>query len=182
MAGVFIRRRSVIFKFIIGVPVLWFSCIGFMVVMSGRGIPDINAVDRAGDRFGDGPYKEKDQRLKYDSKLAKGPENVIEVPNPDRLHFEKRLKREAMVTKLEDRVNDEVGRKLNVVGEEVGHNHDNDIPVRTRLKKMSTPGINRTLLKYEAEEVVFHLPPDDPNGPGKTFLASGYLPVFSLRV
>ena len=78
------------------------------------------------------------------------------------------MKREAMVQELEDRGNDEGRRKLNVV--EDGHNHDNDIPVRTRLKptEMVTKGINKTQLMYEALEVVFHLPPDDPNGPGKS--------------
>ena len=149
-----------------------------MVVMSGGGIPDINAVDGAGaDRFIGGRYK-TDHRLKYDSKFTKLPENVIEVPNPDRLRFEERKKREAMVAEL-DGGNDEGRRKLNVAGEEDGHNHDNDIPVRTRLKttprhEIVTKGINKTQLMFEALEVIRHLPPDDPDGPGK----NSYLYMF----
>ena len=142
-------------------------------------MPDINAGDGAGyggNRYGGGQYKPGDLGLKYDSKLTKLPENVIEVPNPDRLRFEERMKREAMVQELEDR--DEGRRKLNVV--EDGHNHDNDIPVRTRLKttEMVTKGINKTQLMYEALEVVFHLPPDDPDGPGK----NSYIHSFQIEL
>ena len=175
MAGVFRRRKGLIFKFIIGVPILWFSSIGFMVVMSGGGIPDINSVDAAGERIGRGRHS-LDQRLKYDSKLTKLPENVIEVPNPDRLHFEERVKRDAMVVELEDRGNDDGRRKLNDFGDEDGHNRETAFPKRTRLKSTDnlknwnhkvTKGVNKTQLEYEAIEVVFHLPPDEPNGPGK---------------
>ena len=171
MAGVFRRRKGLIFKFIIGVPILWFSSIGFMVVMSGGGIPDINSVDAAGERIGRG-RRNLDQRLKYNSKL---PENVMEVPNPDRLDFEDRM-RNPVVMELDDRGNDDGRRKLNDIGEEDGHNREIVFPKRTRLK--TTPGyktlrhrvtkeINKTQLEYEAIEVVFHLPPDEPNGPGK---------------
>ncbi len=101
---------------------------------------------------------------------------MIEVPDPDRLRYEERMKRDAAAARehRED-ANDDGRRKLNVVGDEEGHNHNNDIPVRTRLKPRvsETPmdgprrATNRSRLKYEAEEVVFHLPPDAPNGPGK---------------
>ena len=179
MAGVFRRRKGLIFKFIIGVPILWFSSIGFMVVMSGGGIPDINSVDAAGERIGRGRYR-PDQRLKYNSKL---PENVMEVPNPDRLDFEDRVKREAVVVELDDRGNDDGRRKLNDIGEEDGHNRETVSPKRTRLKSTGiantpkhgvTKGVNKTQLEYEAIEVVFHLPPDEPNGPGryKIFLST----------
>ena len=166
----FRRRKGLIFKFIIGVPILWFSTIGFMVVMSGGGIPDINSVDPAGGRG----RNNQDRRLRYDSKLTKLPENVIEVPNPDRLQFEERVKREAgreagIRVEVEDR-----GRKLNGAGEEDGLNRETEFPKRTRLKKpvedidlKVTKGVNKTQIQYEALEVVFHLPPDDPDGPGK---------------
>ena len=88
-----------------------------MVVISGGGIPDINSVDAAGERIGRGRHN-PDQRLRYDSKLTKLPENVIEVPNPDRLHFEESVKRDAMVVELEDRGNDDGRRKLNDIGDE----------------------------------------------------------------
>ena len=178
MAGVFRRRKGLIFKFIIGVPILWFSSIGFMVVMSGGGIPDINSVDAAGEHIGRGRHN-PDQRLKYGSKLNKVPENVIEVPNPDRLDFEERVKREAVMVDLEDRGNDDGRRKLNDIGEEDGHNRETFFPKRTRLKPTGNPknlnprvtkGVNKTQLEYEAVEVVFHLPEDDPNGPGKYIL------------
>ena len=37
MSGTLKRRRGLIFKVIVGVPILWFSFIGFTVVMSGGG-------------------------------------------------------------------------------------------------------------------------------------------------
>ncbi len=141
-----------------------------MVIMSGGGIPDINSLDGTAQ----GSYADRGGRLKlkYDGKLTKIPPNVLEVPNPDRMKFFERMKRQAEQEENEKNnldKNEDHRRALQ------NHNHeDNDIPPRTKLKNKTTGPVNPNIviatnktLKYKAEEVVFHpIPPDNPNGPG----------------
>ncbi len=140
-----------------------------MVVMSGGGIPDINSLDGGAQGYQDRGGRLK---LKYDGKLTKIPPNVLEVPNPDRMKFFERMKREAEQEENEKNnleINEDHRRALQ------NHNHeDNDIPPRTKLKNKTTGPVNpnlkatnKSVLHYKAEEVVFHpIPPDNPNGPG----------------
>ena len=90
------RRRGFIFKVIIGLPILWFSFIGFAVVISGGGIPDqynnnpkmdVHVVPRAGTTFrpsGLHPNIQNSHQVP-----------VIEKPNPDRDRFFNKIKADA---------------------------------------------------------------------------------------
>ncbi len=86
------RRRGFIFKVIIGLPILWFSFIGFAVVISGGGIPDqynprmdVNILPRTGiTTRPSGPYHQHTIQIP-----------VIEKPNPDRLRFFNKIRAEA---------------------------------------------------------------------------------------
>ena len=142
-----------------------------MVVMSGGGIPDIGSMDE--DRRAPRGHHEKrhpkDTWLEFkpgdNTPLTKLPENVIEVPKvDDGWGIVDRIRKYA-----------ENGRKLN--NEEVGEKeeHNNDTPIRTRLKTpqpKNAPTTKMVVVKGKPEDPVLIIPPDDPEGPGKhTFSA-----------
>ena len=95
------RRRGLIFKVIVGIPILWFSFIGFTVVISGGGgFPPENYGGmarsndiRANSDNGDSDTLLAEKRTRYPR--VKGRGDNLEPPNPDRLRFEERVRKDA---------------------------------------------------------------------------------------
>ncbi|KAI0224427.1 Polypeptide N-acetylgalactosaminyltransferase 5 [Lamellibrachia satsuma] len=75
--------RRLLFKVVIGIPIVWFSVIGFMVVLSGGGIPSPHGdVQGLSLHHETGPVR---------------PQPVIEKPNFDQLRFQQKMQEDARV-------------------------------------------------------------------------------------
>ena len=72
--------RRLLFRVIIGVPIVWFSVVGFMVVMSGGGIPSPHAYPLS---------------MHQQTGAAVQGHPVIERPNFDQLRFQQRMQEDA---------------------------------------------------------------------------------------
>ncbi|KAK2184871.1 hypothetical protein NP493_249g00008 [Ridgeia piscesae] len=72
--------RRLLFRVIIGIPIVWFSVVGFMVVMSGGGIPSPHAYPR---------------NMHQQTGPAAQGQPVIERPNFDQLRFQQRMQEDA---------------------------------------------------------------------------------------
>ena len=71
------QGRRLLFKVIIGIPIVWFSVIGFLVVLSGGGVPSPHGNPfSAQDRQQTGPVH---------------PQPVLEKPNFDQLRFQQKM-------------------------------------------------------------------------------------------
>jgi len=85
----FRRKKGFIFKVIVAIPVLWFSFIGFVVVISQGGIPEQvhprNVLSRQD--------AVESRRPNRETSPPKPP--ILEQPNPDRMRFEDAMKRDA---------------------------------------------------------------------------------------
>ena len=117
MFGTLRRKRVVIFKTIIAIPVLWFSFIGFIVVISGGGIgiPEpqshhnsprfIHRNIEQNDVIADLDNNNNDNIDDDNTNLRQGEDDlahvpfrqqpVIDKPNADRLRFEEAMQRDA---------------------------------------------------------------------------------------
>lgn len=123
MALGFRRKKGFIFKVIVAIPVLWFSFIGFVVVISQGGIPEQvnprNVLSRQD--AGGGPPQE--------GKMAHE-QPILEQPNPDRMQFEAAMKKDAE----EERIRSEQRIKQMEEMSRNRHAHKAEEP-----KKLETP-------------------------------------------
>ena len=86
-------RRNMIFKMVVGIPVVWFSVIGFMVVISSGGVY-LPQDTVANPRFVSHESADRAAAIAAAAVAAAAPP-VFEPPNVDRLRLEEVCKRKA---------------------------------------------------------------------------------------
>lgn len=161
------RKRGLIFKVIIAIPVLWFSFIGFIVVISGN-----SGIDNQGDPRDVNPRFNRDQAKHVDafrttSNLPVKPgegsiqhkdQPVIEPPNFDRMRLEQRMKEQAadeLKQKEQERHQKKVQEDIERSMQEQPMNpfHDHILNPQNRTQPRPHDNIVR-----------------DPNAPGKKYI------------
>jgi hypothetical protein len=103
MPGFVRRKRGLLLKIIIAVPLLWFSMIGFLVVMTGSSGSDTNRPDEKSGMVFRGVRENTDRvrttkiSLDHYPAVAKDQPDqpVLEQPNNDRMRLLERMREDA---------------------------------------------------------------------------------------
>ena len=91
------QGRRLLFKVVIGIPIVWFSVIGFLVVLSGGGVPSPHGNPLSQEHQQTGPVH---------------PQPVLEKPNFDQLRFQQKMQEDG---RLELKQNEEQRRSQKAV-------------------------------------------------------------------
>ncbi len=163
-------KRGFIFKAIIAIPILWFSMIGFMVVLTGEGAANARSDGANWEENQNAKNHQRHQReVTNDPRLTIRREHnvktqnngigtgnfpmqpVIEQPNPDRLLLEERMREEA-ANLLRQKEQERMEKK-----------HEED-----RLRAMNPPvqPLN-PFHEHDKPPIVKEKPVVNPNAPGK---------------
>ena len=159
------RKRGLVFKIILAIPVVWFAFIGLAVITGNHddgdgGNPRFqHARDVANDNHGGGDegVKQMNQRP------AQQP--VIEKPNPDKMRLEEKMRADA----AEELRLQEERRRVEKMAEDAAKRitPSPPHPHREHPGNVAPPIHDNDGQRLSMEEVKKHIPTASPDAPGK---------------